>query len=217
MEDAAVALIAMPVRFRARPETTDDAPADPHTCDTALVLQAKSDRAAFAQLYRRYFDPIYRFCLRRLGNHDAAEDAAAIVFGKALAALPTFRQGQGTFRAWLFTIAYRVIADEFRGRCPNEPLDAAAWVTDPAPSPEERFLAGEERDQLAALLARLPEDQRRVLELRRAGLSGAEIAQAVDRSHAAVKMLQSRAVARLRAILAAEGDPIDIEVRHDDR
>jgi RNA polymerase sigma-70 factor (ECF subfamily) len=206
----------MRVRFRARPDEIGDPAADPASGEDALVVLAIDDRAAFAALYRLYFDPVYRFCFRRLGGHDAAEDAAALVFAKALAAMPTYRQGKGSFRAWLFTIAYRVVADEFRGRRPSEPLDAAAWVTDPEPTPEERFLAAEERDRLASLLATLPEDQRRVLELRRAGLSGAEIAQALDRSHAAVKMLQSRAMARLRTLLSAD-DATDTEVRHDRR
>jgi RNA polymerase sigma-70 factor, ECF subfamily len=212
-----VAVGAMRVRFRAQPEAKGVAAADPAAGEDVLVVRAKDDRTAFAALYRLYFDPIYRFCYRRLGGHDAAEDAASLVFAKALAALPAYREGEGSFRSWLFTIAYRVVTDEYRGWRPSEPLEAAAWVTDPAPSPEERFLAAEERGRLTALLARLPEDQRRVLELRRAGLSGAEIAETLGRSHAAVKMLQSRAVARLRSLLAAEDDATDTEVRHDRR
>ncbi|HEY7036963.1 MAG TPA: sigma-70 family RNA polymerase sigma factor [Thermomicrobiales bacterium] len=208
---------AMRIRFRAQPDESRAFAVDPAAGDAELVAQAKHDRAAFAALYRLYFDAVYRFCYRRLGGHDAAEDAAALVFVKALTSLPAFREGEGSFRAWLFTIAYRVVADEFRGRRPSEPIDAADWVTDPAPSPEEHFLAAEERDRLTALLARLPDDQRRVLELRRAGLSGAEIAQTLGRSHAAVKMLQSRAVARLRAFLTAECDATEIEVCRDPR
>jgi RNA polymerase sigma-70 factor (ECF subfamily) len=52
-----------------------------------------------------------------------------------------------------------------------------------------------------ALLAHLPADQRRIVELRLAGLTGVEIARALGRSEGAVKMLQFRAVARLRALL----------------
>ena len=36
--------------------------------DAALVLAAKAgDAAAFGELYERYRDPIYRFCLARTG------------------------------------------------------------------------------------------------------------------------------------------------------
>jgi DNA-directed RNA polymerase specialized sigma24 family protein len=47
----------------------------------------------------------------------------------------------------------------------------------------------------------LPADQRRVIELRLAGLTGAEIAGVLNRSVAAVKMLQLRAMTRLRSEL----------------
>jgi DNA-directed RNA polymerase specialized sigma24 family protein len=62
-------------------------------------------------------------------------------------------------------------------------------------------MAEDERRTLRALLAPLPVDQRRVLELRLAGLTGAEIAVVLARSVAAVKMLQLRAMTRLRAEL----------------
>jgi DNA-directed RNA polymerase specialized sigma24 family protein len=52
-------------------------------------------------------------------------------------------------------------------------------------------------------LASLTDDQRRVIELRLAGLSGIEISKAVGKSHAAVKMLQHRALEQLRLTLAA--------------
>ena len=42
-------------------------------------------------------------------------------------------------------------------------------------------------------------DQREVIELRLAGLTGREIAEAMERSVDAVKMLQLRAMKRLRA------------------
>jgi len=62
-------------------------------------------------------------------------------------------------------------------------------------------LISDEASQIRRLLAQLPTDQRRVVELRLAGLSGAEIAQALGRSFGAVKMLQFRAAARLRELL----------------
>src|SRR5687767_14154323 len=74
-----------------------------------LVASAKRDRAAFAALYRRYVEPVYRYCDRCLGNRDAAEDATSLIFTKALAALATCRDDR--FRSWLFTIAHNVIVD----------------------------------------------------------------------------------------------------------
>lgn len=170
------------------------------TDDGALVaLAQQGDRRAFAVLYGRYAGAVYGYCYGRLGGREAAEDATSLVFTKALVSLPGCRDG--AFRAWLFGIAHHVVADRYRARRPEEPIEAAAELADPAPSPEELSLAAEERRSLDALLARLTPDQRRVVELRLVGLTGPEIARALGRSRASVNVAQFRAVARLRALL----------------
>lgn len=167
--------------------------------DAALVAAALADRCAFALLYRRYLDPVYRYCHRRLGGREAAEDATALVFTKALVALPTFRVG--SFRAWLFTIAHNVVVDAHRARRPVAPMDAAIGIADPAPTPEERAMATDAGQTLRSVFGHLSPDQRRVVELHLAGLSGSEIASVLGRSPAAVRAIQSRAVFRLRELL----------------
>ena len=179
--------------------------------DAALVARARVDRAAFAPLYERYLDPVYRYCYCRLGSREAAEDVTSVVFAKALVSLPAYRDG--SFAAWLFAIAHNAVVDAYRRRRPDAPLAAAGDPVDAAPSPEQLAVAADERRSVRALLATLPEDQRTVVELRLAGLRGAEIAAVLGRSKAAVKMLQLRAMTRLRADLgvsrAAPGDQGD--------
>src|SRR5687768_11853835 len=77
--------------------------------DARMVALAKRDPRAFAPLYDRYFDPVYRYCYRRLGDGETAADATAQVFAKALAALPRYREDAPSFRSWLFAIAHNVI------------------------------------------------------------------------------------------------------------
>lgn len=177
--------------------------ADPS--DGVLVAAAQADRQAFAPLYDRYVDPVYRYCLRRLGSREAAEDATSQVFAKALAALPAYRDR--SFRGWLFTIAHNVVSDTRRQRRPVAPLADAEDRVDPASTPEEAALTADEGRALRALLVQLPADQRRIVELRLAGLTGVEIARVLGRSEGAVKMLQFRAVARLRVLLEVEPRP----------
>jgi RNA polymerase sigma-70 factor (ECF subfamily) len=174
--------------------------------DAELVDGARHDRMAFEPLYIRYADPIYRFCYRRLGDPDTAADATAQVFARALTALENFRGG--SFRAWLFTIAYHVVVDDIRGRHPNLPLLAAEAMTDPSlrGSPERTALEAEDRATLRNALAQLPQDQQRIVELRLSGLNGVEIAEVLGRSHGAIKSSQFRAYARLRQILGGTED-----------
>src|SRR3954468_21415789 len=107
--------IPLPSTGRSSPEEALD--------EADLVAIAKRDRAAFAPLYRRYVDPVYRYCDRCLGNREAAEDATSLTFTKALAALASCRDDK--FRSWLFSIAHNVIVDVRADRRQWKPLTAA--------------------------------------------------------------------------------------------
>jgi RNA polymerase sigma-70 factor (ECF subfamily) len=169
-----------------------------------LVAAAKRDPAAFAALYERYAGRVYWFCFRRLAEPEAAEDAASLTFAKALGALRTCRNDR--FRSWLFGIARNVVLDAQRARRHVRSLDEALSVTDPNPRPDDLAMAHESQRRVAALLARLPEGQRRVVELRLAGLSGKEVTAALGRPHVWVRVTQLRAYERLRRMLEADPD-----------
>lgn len=173
---------------------------DPEPGDEELVAAARHDRAAFALLYRRYATPIYRYCDRALGDRAAAEEVTQTVFLRALAALPAFRDG-GSFRSWLFAIAHNAIADAHRARRPLVSLDGTMHLVDSAAPPEELALAAVERREIRALLARLPAEERELVELRLAGLRDKEIAEVLGRTPGAVRTAQYRAVKRLRVLL----------------
>lgn len=167
--------------------------------ETVLVERALNDRQAFAPLYRRYVAQIYGYCYHRLESREAAEDATSLVFAKALTSLPGHRGC--SFRGWLFGIAHHVVADALRARGPDARLDAAAEAVEASPSLEESALADEDRRVLRRLLAQLSPDQRHIVELRLAGLTSAEIGQALGRSRGAVDVAYHRALARLRTHL----------------
>ena len=167
-----------------------------------LVTAAQRDRRAFAPLYARYATPIYHYCYARLGSQEAAEDATSLVFTKALQALPRYQAG--VFRSWLFTIAHNVVTDVFRRAHDDVPLEAAGDLFAPGPGPDELALTADGDRGLRTVVAQLPPDQRDVIDLRLLGLSGPEIAQVLGRSHAWVKVVQFRAIARLRTLMGVE-------------
>jgi len=173
--------------------------------EAALVAAAQRDRQDFGPLYARYANPVYKYCFAQLGNRQAAEDATSLVFTKALDGLSRFHGG--SFRAWLFTIARNVVTDQFRARRFDAPIEAATAVAAPGAALDD-LAADADRDRgLRALLADLTPDQRQVIELRLLGLAGPEVAAALDRSHAWVKVTQFRAIERLRAMMGVTVEP----------
>jgi DNA-directed RNA polymerase specialized sigma24 family protein len=92
-----------------RTNSSTENAAETRADEAAIIAAAKLDVRAFAPLYARYYDPVYRYCYRRLGNAEAAADAAGHVFAKAIAALPRCRAE--TFRSWLFAIAHNTVID----------------------------------------------------------------------------------------------------------
>ena len=178
-----------------------------------LVIRAQHDRRAFAHLYRQYLPQIYRYCYRRLGSQEAAEDATSRIFTQALAALPRYQERGASFRAWLFTIAHHVVVDEARRARQVSSLDEASVVADPGPPLEDVVIRSEEGQSLAQLMAQLSPDQRRVLELRLSGLTAVEIAAVMGRSHGTIRNLHHRALMRLRQLLGVRA--VAAGVRHD--
>lgn len=202
----------MRFRFPSRSGGSSEVPAHfpPDPDDAALVTAARADPRAFNALYERYLGPIYRYCFARLRNREAAEDATSEIFLKALAALPDYRDG--VFAAWLFQIAHNVVVDLLRRQRPTAPLESAVEPWDPDPPPEELAIAVADAAMLRAALGRLSDEQRTVIYLQLAGWSHQEIAAALGKSEAAVKMLRFRALGRLRTLLTTESEIAPREV-----
>ncbi|HEV2529986.1 MAG TPA: sigma-70 family RNA polymerase sigma factor [Thermomicrobiales bacterium] len=196
-------MAAMPDEIRERWGPEGSAPADPVREERLVVARARRDRAAFEPLYRRYLPDIYRYCLFRLGDREMAEDATSQVFIRAMDRLGQFRDG--SFRAWLFTIAHRTTIDLVRTRPAVSPLEAAAHVPSNDVPPECAAEASEEQRLLLAHLARLSDSHRQVGEFRLAGLNDREIADVLGERHTAIRTRQSRALARLRQLASESG------------
>jgi RNA polymerase sigma-70 factor (ECF subfamily) len=159
-----------------------------------LIEAAQRDPAHFAELYDIYFDRVYAYIARRMGDRAETEDLVSDVFQQALANLRRFEWRGAPFSAWLYRIAANKIADR------SERLGRERMIE---PSPEKEEADQEEahdRARAFALVRELPEDQRKVLELRFVEeKSTREVAEALGRSEGAIKQLQFRALETLRA------------------
>ena len=185
--------------------------------DATLVKRAQhGDAQAFALLYHRYLDQVYDFCARRLDSREAAEDATQTIFLKAVASLPQCRDGE-RFAGWLFAIARSVVTDTYRAkRYATQPLDLAPEFEDPGLSPERLAEQAESARYLAALRDDCLNDaERELLDLRLNGLNDKQIAEAIGRTHGAVRTAQYRMVQKLRDCMELPSEKK--EVAHVDR
>ena len=179
------------------------------TEDTALVERARQgDEAAYGELVTRYQALAVRTAYVITGDGADADEAAQEAFVKAYFALDRFRSG-APFRPWLL----RIVANEAinrrkaAGRRPTVGLSVAGDrpSADTALSPEGAALAAERRDAVVAALRRLRDEDRLVIAYRYFfELSEAEMADALAVPRGTVKSRLSRAMGRLRAVLAED-------------
>jgi RNA polymerase sigma-70 factor (ECF subfamily) len=170
----------------------------------ALVDRARDgDETAWEELYRRAYPRLLAYAARRL-DPDRASDAVSETMTRAVARIDRYQpiQGSGGFDAWLFGICRHVVLDAQRaaGRRGIEPPAEGVVHVDFT----ERLVSAEEADAVRSAFARLSEDDRELLELRvLGGLSAEDVAAVLGRRPGAVRMAQSRALARLRRHLEA--------------
>jgi RNA polymerase sigma-70 factor (ECF subfamily) len=121
----------------------------------ALAVESEGDRErAFEALLEMYEDRVLRLAYAILEDRAAAEDAAQEAFVRIWKALPRFR-GEAALSTWVYSIARNAALTRLarERRHPREPVREVA-----AP-------AAAEPPDLEPLLARLPENYRRVLRL----------------------------------------------------
>jgi len=162
--------------------------------ERALIEAAQEDPSRFSELYEAHFERVYAYAARRLRDRAEAEDVTSEVFFRALAQLPRFEWRGIPFGAFLIKIAQNAIADRFARRARERGTPLAEAPTQPA---IEEIDA---QARLFRLVQRLPDDQRRVIQMRFVEQRPIrEIAGLLQRSEGAVKQLQFRGLESLRA------------------
>lgn len=123
------------------------------------------DSEELDKLVRRYYDEIYHFLCRRIGNDVSAQDVTQEVFLKFVRALPVYRP-DGKLRAFLFTIAVNCSNDFFRSSRKTFSLQDVAERESPEESPEDSAERDSARENVRKAVSALPVYQRDVIILR---------------------------------------------------
>ena len=190
------------VRAENHRELADPDPLEPDD-STLLSLARSGDQRALEALCRRSWRPVYRSFARYTIDPAEAEDLTQEVFLRAMRAFPQFADRGVPYTAYLLRIAANLARDRWRaGPARVVPVgDIPEWPA-PGPGPDGLAVESDRRAALLRALDRLGPDQRAVLKLRILdGRTASEVAAMTNRSAAAVRQLQVRALAALRAAL----------------
>lgn len=169
------------------------------------IAEAKQGKtAAVDRLYRDHVGMVHGY-FRANGALDP-DDLTADVFVGLLRNVASFEGGPGEFRTWLMTIAHRRLVDARRRQAvrqtepqPPQSFEGLKWDQDP------EFAAIAVEPRLVTAFTKLTEAQREVLALRfLADLDLERVAAVTGRPVGAVKSMQYRALATLRAELSQQ-------------
>ena len=196
--------------------------------DSQLVAALRAgDEAAFVQVVREWHPSMLRVAQIFVPSRAIAEDVVQETWLRVLGALDRF-EGRSSLKTWVFRILVNTAKTRAQregrvlpfsalnnpGRIPEAAVDPdrfrpedderypGHWSSPPRELPEERLLAAETRQLIAAAIDSLPATQAAVIRLRDVdGWSSEEVRNALDISEVNQRVLLHRARAKVRRAL----------------
>lgn len=171
-----------------------------------LRAHVAGDQTAFATLFRRHADRLWRLALRRVGDAQTAQDILQEAMINAFRAAASFR-GEAAVSTWLHSIVNRAALSYLRSpqarvRPALDP-ELLPEPVDPGRPTEEMAIAQVESAEIATALDRLPPDQRAAVVLMDlCELSAAEAAVILSCAEGTVRSRASRGRRALAPLLS---------------
>lgn len=172
-----------------------------------LVSKARQgDNQAFAEIYDSFAQKIFKYIRLKIQDRHQAEDILQEVFIKAYRGLGSLDMENLNFNAWLYRVTGNTINDFFRKkyRTPeivgmDEKFDVPSGY-----SLEKEAEIKWEWNEAREAFGLLPPVYRQVLELRfTEQLSLSEVAKILHKNNLSVRLIQHRALKKVRLILNA--------------
>ncbi len=167
-----------------------------------LIKQAQnSESEAFGTIYDYYLPKIYRFVLLKVSNREEAEDITHQVFLKAWTSIDSYKNRNLPFSSWLYKIARNAVIDHYRR------TRLTLNIEDEENNEEliSRSDLSKELDlktdiaEIYQLLSELKNIEQEVIVMRFVDdLPIKAVAQALQKTEGAIKLIQHRALSSLK-------------------
>lgn len=166
--------------------------------DASLIEQAKNNPEAFGLLYEKYSERVFLYFYFHVNfRRDAAEDLRQETFLKAFVKLPqfSFTQHSSSYLTYLLTIAHNLLVNYYRDFQKVLSIDEQPELAEAVTTSMEGNL---DFEVIKKVVQELPLYEKEIFLLRyEIQLSITEIAQAIQKTENAVKLMLSRARKRL--------------------
>lgn len=172
-----------------------------YSTDYELIKKAKANREDFGLLYEKYFDPIYYFIFKRVGNEDLAGDICQSTMFKAMMNLQNYEDRGFPFSSWLYRIASNEVNSVFRKlkKQAEVELNESQFVSFMEEIDVDIADNNDIQEKVISLLNKMEPSQTEIIELRFFfGYSFKEIADFYNISEANAKMRLYRLLEKIK-------------------
>lgn len=168
-----------------------------------LIESARGGNAlAFAVLYDRYADRVYRHILYRIGRSQDGEDLTQQTFLKAWQAMGRYKVTEVPFVAWLLTIAHNNVVSWFRAAHDHQPLNDELPKLDERSDPHQQAEQHARQVEVRRAIAKLRPEHQQVVAMRYLEeLEFRDIARQLGKNEGAVRVTLHRALREMRSYL----------------
>ncbi len=175
--------------------------------DNVLMMRVQGDQPdCLGLLYERYKDPLFSFFVHMTQDGFRSQDLVQTVFVRILKYRRQFK-GDGTFKAWMYSIARNVLADSYRKRSRLRERAVDEQAANEASS--EQIVSDMETSEryrhLHEAIAKLPRDKREALVLIKLHeMKYRDVAEILQIKESTLKVKVFRAIRDLKGIMAQD-------------
>src|SRR5687768_6996757 len=169
-----------------------------------VALAVKRDPEAFTKLYEMYAARVQRHIYYLVGNAQEAHDLTSETFLRAWRVIDRYEERGVSISSWLLKIGHNLAAKHLNKRRPHASLEEAGEYA--ATDRSSNFVEAVcDVDVARNAVLQLPDIQRQVIVWRFIeNMSYDEVAQLLGRPSATIRVIQFRALKRLREILESQ-------------
>ena len=166
-----------------------------------LQKAQNGDSEAFGFIYDHFADKIYRFIYFRVGHKEVAEDILSDTFVKSWEKINQINTPHA-LSGWLYQIAKNNIIDYYRIKKELVPLEEVENILEDAVSPVDLTNASIQQKKILQVMDQLSSEQQEVIKYKFfEDLTNEEIAYVMGKTVGAVRVLQHRAIIKLKELL----------------